>query len=63
MNRRTLKYAFRITHIQNVPHVLRCGLVRAGSPQSDPSYVSIGDRQVIRLREALSQNESFSIIF
>ena len=48
---RTLKYAFRITHIQNVPHVLRCGLVRAGSPQSDPSYVPIGDRQVIKLRE------------
>ena len=48
---RTLKYAFRITHIQNVPHVLRCGLVRAGSPQSDPAYVPIGDRQVIKLRE------------
>ena len=48
---RRLKYAFRMTHIANVPHVLRCGLVRADSPLRDPGYVPIGDRQVIRLRE------------
>ena len=40
-----------MTHIANVPHVLRCGLVRADSPLRDPGYVPIGDRQVIRLRE------------
>lgn len=46
----TLRYAFRITHIDNIPHVVRCGLVRADSPLRDENYVSIGDRQVIDLR-------------
>lgn len=46
----TLKYAFRITHIDNIPHIVRCGLVRADSPLRDENYVSIGDRQVIDLR-------------
>ncbi len=45
-----LKYAFRITHIDNIPHISRCGLVRANSPLHDENYVSIGDRQVINLR-------------
>ncbi len=47
----TIKYAFRLTHIDNIPYVLRCGLVRAKSPLRDENYVSIGDRQVIQLRE------------
>ena len=47
----TLKYSFRITHIDNIPHIVRCGLVRADSPLRDENYVSIGDRQVIDLRE------------
>ena len=46
----TLKYAFRITHIDNIPHIVRCGLVRADSPLRDENYVSIGDKQVIDLR-------------
>lgn len=25
----TLKYAFRITHIDNIPHIMQYGLVRA----------------------------------
>ncbi len=45
-----LKYAFRITHINNIPHVIRCGLVKADSPMREENYVSIGDRQVIDLR-------------
>ena len=47
----TIIYAFRLTHIENIPYVLRCGLVRANSPLRDENYVSIGDRQVIQLRE------------
>jgi hypothetical protein len=46
-----LKYAFRITHIDNVPHILRCGIVRANSPLRDEHFISIGDKQIIRLRE------------
>ena len=45
-----LKYAFRLTHIDNIPHIEQCGLVRAESPLRDPNYVSIGDRQVIGIR-------------
>ena len=45
-----LKYAFRLTHIDNIPYIDRCGLVRADSPLCDPNYVSIGDRQVIGIR-------------
>lgn len=45
-----LKYAFRLTHIDNIPHIERCGLVRANSPLRDPNFVSIGDRQVIGIR-------------
>jgi len=45
-----LKYAFRLTHIDNIPYIERFGLVRAESPLRDPNYVSIGDRQVIGIR-------------
>lgn len=45
-----LKYAFRLTHIDNIPYIERCGLVRTDSPLRDPNYVSIGDRQVIAIR-------------
>lgn len=45
-----LKFAFRITHIDNIPHIVRCGLVRADSPLRDKNYVSIGDGEIIALR-------------
>ena len=45
-----LKYAFRLTHIDNILYIERCGLVRADSPLRDPNYVSIGDSQVICIR-------------
>lgn len=47
-----LKYAFRLTHIDNIPYIERCGLVRADSPLRDTNYVSIGDRQVIDIRSS-----------
>lgn len=47
---KTLKYAFRITHIDNIPHIARCGIVRANSPLRDEHYVSIGDSQIIHTR-------------
>lgn len=50
MAAKALKYAFRLTHIDNIPYIERCGLVRADSPLRDPNYVSIGDRQVIGIR-------------
>lgn len=46
-----LKFAFRITHIDNIPHILKFGLVRAASPNRADNYVSIGDNQVIDRRK------------
>lgn len=45
-----LKYAFRITHIDNIPHIAQYGIVRVDSPLSNEHYVSIGDSQIIRTR-------------
>lgn len=47
---KVLKYAFRLTHIENIPHVEKCGLVRADSPLRNPAYVGIGDKNVIDVR-------------
>lgn len=45
-----LQYGFRITHIDNMAHIVRNGLVKADSPLRNEHFVSIGDNQVIRLR-------------
>ncbi|MCM1450735.1 MAG: DUF4433 domain-containing protein [Clostridium sp.] len=47
----TLKYAFRITHIDNIPHILKFGLLRPNSPNCDEKYVNIGDSQIINIRK------------
>ena len=47
---KVLNYAFRITHIDNIPHILKNGLVKADSPLHDENYVPIGDPQIIGLR-------------
>lgn len=46
-----LKYAFRLTHIDNIKYIMSKGLVRASSPLRDENYVSIGDVQVIQVRK------------
>lgn len=46
-----LKYAFRLTHIDNIQGIMTKGLVRASSPLRDENYVSIGDVQVIQVRK------------
>jgi hypothetical protein len=47
---KAIKYAFRITHISNIPHIVNYGLVRRNSPYKDNNFVSIGDQTVVRLR-------------
>ncbi|MDE6483993.1 MAG: DUF4433 domain-containing protein [Duncaniella sp.] len=51
-----IRYAFRITHIDNIPHILRFGIVRASSPMRSTEFVSIGDSQVIDIRKELVFN-------
>lgn len=45
-----LKYAFRITHIDNMPHIIQYGLVKKDSPYRNEHFVNIGDQQIIQLR-------------
>lgn len=47
---KVLKYAFRITHIDNISYIEKYGLIRVDSPQRDPNYVNIGDKKVIDVR-------------
>lgn len=47
---KALTYAFRITHIDNIPHIDKYGLARADSPSRNPDYVPIGDTVVIGVR-------------
>ena len=46
-----INYAFRITHINNISHIAKCGIVKATSPLHDKKFQSIGDSQVINLRK------------
>ena len=50
MAEKKLQYAFRLVHIDNIPHILEYGLVRSGSPNVNPNYVPIGDQLVIEKR-------------
>lgn len=45
-------WLFRITHIDNVPWLLRHGLRCRTSPVTDPGYVPIGDQEIICKRNA-----------
>lgn len=46
-----LKYAFRITHIANMRHIVQYGLVKNDSPHRNEHFVNIGDQQIIQLRK------------
>ena len=43
-------YIFRITHIDNLPWILRHGLHCRNSNQSDPNFINIGNRDLIEKR-------------
>lgn len=45
-----LKYAFRITHIDNIPIIESHGFERADLTSKDSGYINIGDTQVIQVR-------------
>lgn len=49
---------YRMTHIENIPHILQYGVVHGSSPNSNSSYVSIGDTSLIDYRS----NKSVSTI-
>lgn len=47
----TIAYAYRMTHIDNVPYILDKGFVLPTSPEASPNYVNIGDLSVIAKRK------------
>ncbi len=46
-----LRFAFRITHIDNIPHIVKYGITSSHSPNRNDKYVNIGDSQIIGKRQ------------
>jgi hypothetical protein len=44
------KYLFRMTHIENIPHILHYGITHSTSPNANPGFVPIGDGSLIATR-------------
>lgn len=49
---KTIKFAFRLVHIDNIPHILENGLVHKNSPKANKNYIQIGDTSVIETRNS-----------
>ena len=43
-------YIYRMTHIENIPHILANGITHKNSPDANPDYVTIGDKSLINTR-------------
>jgi len=43
-------YLFRITHIENIPHILSYGITHSKSPDANPHFIPIGDTGLISTR-------------
>lgn len=46
-------WLYRMTHIDNLAHILQHGLVVAASPNADPNFRAIGDHSLIVVRKDL----------
>lgn len=46
-------FLFRMTHIANVPHILKHGITHKSSANSNPNYAPIGDSSIIRTRDLI----------
>lgn len=49
-------YLYRMTHIQNIPHILQHGITHSTSRNSNPHYVPIGDSSIISTRNGFVLN-------
>ena len=43
-------YLFRMTHIENIPHILQYGITHSSSKNANPNFVPIGDNTIINTR-------------
>jgi len=49
-------YLFRMTHIENVPHILTFGITHRNSNNANPNFRSIGDSSLISTRDNYQLN-------
>lgn len=49
-------YLFRMTHIENIPHILQNGITHSKSKNANPNFVSIGDNSLITTRNNFKLN-------
>lgn len=42
---------YRITHIENIPHVLEFGITQKNSKNANPNFIKIGDLSLIENRD------------
>jgi ssDNA thymidine ADP-ribosyltransferase, DarT len=56
------KYLFRMTHIDNIAHIIENGITHFTSLKRNPDYVPIGDGKIIQTRKniILKNNKSIS---
>lgn len=48
-----IQYIYRMTHIENIPHILQYGITSHNSPNKNPNYKNIGDKSLIDVRESM----------
>lgn len=46
-----MNYLYRMTHIRNIPHILKHGITHKSSANANPDYQAIGDSSIIHGRE------------
>jgi hypothetical protein len=56
-------YIYRMTHIDNIPNILRDGITGKDSPNYNPDFISIGDVSLIKTRSTKSVNVDNGDIF
>ena len=52
MEQKSIKYSFRMVHIDNIPHIEDVGFVLPSSPCASATYKPIGDTTLINARNA-----------
>ncbi len=49
-------YLYRMTHIENIPHILQYGITHQSSLNANPNFVPIGDSSIISTRNDFALN-------
>lgn len=44
------RYLYRMTHIENIQHIIQNGITHFTSPNANPSFIPIGDDSLFATR-------------